>query len=92
MRMNVPSNIEDFDSDDPDIEFRKKRQDYWNMITKVRLEAIDEDFVRNFDLDDFSMHVERNYGLRMHIVNNKITDKFDIVDEKLYVLFLLKWK
>lgn len=92
MRMNVPNNIEDFDSDDPDIEFRKKRQDYWNMIRKIRIEAIDEDFVRNFDLDDFSMYVERNYGLRMHIVNNEITDKFDIVDEKLYVLFLLKWK
>lgn len=92
MRMNVPNNIEDFDSDDPDIEFRKKRRDYYNMIKKVCLEAIDEDIVGNFDFDDFSMYVERNYGLRMHIVDGMITDKFDIVDEKLYVLFLLKWK
>jgi hypothetical protein len=92
MRMNVPNNIEDFDSDDPDIEFRKKRQDYWNMIRKVLVKAIDEDLLENFDLANFSTHLERNYGLRIHIVDGMITDKFDIVDEKLYVLFLLKWK
>ena len=46
----------------------------------------------SFDADDFGTYVERNYGLKMHIVDGKITDKFDIVDEKLYTFFILKWK
>lgn len=93
MKVPLGNGLEDYDPDDPDIEFRKKRWDYWGILKKVREEYLKDIQALHgqFDADDFSAYVERNYGLRMHIVDDKITDKFDIVDEKLYTFFLLKW-
>jgi hypothetical protein len=88
--MKVPMDrIEDFDPDDPDIEVRRRRWDYWNTLKKIRTEALDNFPEGQFD---FSEYVEKNYGIRMVIVDGHITDTFDIVDEKLYTFFLLKWK
>ena len=87
--MKVPMNrIEDYDPDDPDVEFRNKRWDYWSTLKKIRTEAFDNIPEGQFD---FSEYVEKNYGIRMIIVDGNITDKYDIVDEKLYTFFLLKW-
>jgi hypothetical protein len=92
--MKVPIQFDDFDPQDPDIEFRKNRWNYWNVLKDVHAEYLaDVDALQGqFDADDFGTYVERNYGLKMHIVDGKITDKFDIVDEKLYTFFILKWK
>ena len=86
--MKVPIDFDDFDPQDPDIEFRKNRWDYWNILRKIRTETFDNIPEGQFD---FSEYVEKNYGIRMHIVDGNITDTFDIVDEKLYILFILKW-
>lgn len=92
--MKIPINgFTDYDENDPDIEFRKKRWDYWGILKKVHEEYI-ADFIDQpipFDASDFSRYVEQNYGLKMQIVDDRITDKFEIVDEKLYTYFLLKW-
>ncbi len=92
--MKVPIEFDDYDPQDPDIEFRKNRWDYWNVLKKVREEYLAnvDALAGQFDADDFGAYVERNYGLKMHIIDGKITDKFDIVDEKLYIFFILKWK
>ena len=92
--MKVPIAFEDYDPQDPDLEFRKNRWNYWNVLKDVRAEYITnvDALAGQFDADDFGTYVERNYGLKMHIVDGKITDKFDIVDEKLYTFFILKWK
>jgi len=92
--MKVPIEFEDYDPQDPDLEFRKNRWNYWNVLKDVRAEYITnvDALAGQFDADDFGTYVERNYGLKMHIVDGKITDKFDIVDEKLYTFFILKWK
>jgi hypothetical protein len=86
--MKIPIEFEDFDPQDPDIEFRNNRWDYWNTLRKIRTEAFYDIPEGQFD---FSEYVEKNYGIRMHIVDGNITDKFDIVDEKLYTFFILKW-
>lgn len=92
--MKVPIQFDDFDPQDPDIEFRKNRWNYWNVLRDVRAEYLTnvDALAGQFDTDDFRAYVERNYGLKMHIVDGRITDKFDIVDEKLYTFFILKWK
>ena len=91
--MKIPmKNFDDYDENDPDIEFRKNRWNYWDMVKKVHQEYIAdfEDLQIPFDADEFEKYVEKTYGLRMSIIDGQITDKFDIVDEKLYTYFLLK--
>lgn len=86
--------FDDFDPDDPDIEFRKNRWNYWTDLKKLREEYI-ADCIDNqgpFDTDDFGRYVEQNYGIKMHIDYGKITDKFEITDEKLYTFFIIKHK
>ena len=82
----------DYDENDSDIEFRKNRWDYWGILKKVRDEFLAKskflDLVN--ELDSFAAYVEKTYGFKMNIVDGTITDKFDIVDEKLYTYFLLK--
>jgi hypothetical protein len=88
--MKVPMDqIEDFDPEDPDIEFRKNRWKYWTILRKIREEYIIDKGM--FDTDSFEKYVERNYGIRINISDEKITDKFDIIDKKLYTFFILKW-
>lgn len=93
MKVPLGSGFEDFDPDDPDIEFRKNRWNYWNILKDIRSEYLTnvDALQGQFDTDDFGTYVERNYGLKMDIVDGRITDKFDIVDEKLYTFFILKW-
>ena len=45
----------------------------------------------DFDAYDFEDYLEQKYGVKMNIVNGNITDGYEIVDEKLYLIFLLKW-
>ena len=91
--MKIPiGQFDDFDENDPDIEFRKKRWDYWDILKKVHQEYMTDlkDLQKSFDASEFEKYVEKTYGLKMQIVDDRITDKFEIVDEKLYSYFLLK--
>ena len=91
--MKVPiDGFNDYDENDPDIEFRKKRWDYWDILKKVHQEYMTDlkDLQTSFDASEFEKYVLKTYGLKMQIVDDRITDKFEIVDEKLYTYFLLK--
>lgn len=91
--MSIPvGRFQDYDENDPDIEFRKKRWDYWNSLKKIRAEYMETVSALNgqFDAYEFEEYVENNYGIRMNLFQGNITDKFEIVDEKLYTLFILK--
>jgi hypothetical protein len=86
--------IQDYDDDDPEINFRKRRWDYWAALKLVRreymadLKALDG----QFDAFDFEDYIEENYGIKMNIVNGNITDGYKIMDEKKYLIFLLKFQ
>jgi hypothetical protein len=82
--------IQDYDDDDPEIERRKNRWNYWEALKKVRKEYMQQN--KEFDAYDFEDYLVGQYGLKMNIVNGNITDGYEIVDEKKYLLFLLKFQ
>ncbi len=82
--------IQDYDDDDPLIEQRKKRWDYWEALKKIRKEYMNQN--KEFDAYDFEDYLVGQYGIKMNIVNGNITDGYEIVDEKKYLIFLLKFQ
>lgn len=92
--MKIPKDFQDYDDDGPEMEFRKNRWNYWEALKKVRREYMEDDAVLagQFDAFDFEDYLVENYGLKMNIVNGNITDGYEIVDEKKYLIFLLKYQ
>ena len=88
--MATISQIQDYDDDDPDIDKRKNRWNYWEALKKVRKEYMSQN--SEFDAYDFEDYLLGQYGLRMNIINGNITDGYEIVDEKKYLIFLLKFQ
>ena len=86
---NISKDFQDYDDDDPALHQRKSRWKYWNALKKVRIEVMENK--TKFDAYDFEDYLEKKYGVKMNIVNGNITDGYQIVDEKLYLIFLLKW-
>ena len=82
--------IQDYDDDDPLIKQRKNRWNYWEALKKVRKEYMGQN--KEFDAYDFEDYLTGQYGLKMNIVNGNITDGYEIVDEKKYLIFLLKFQ
>ena len=82
--------IQDYDDDDPLIKQRKNRWNYWEALKKVRKEYMEQN--KEFDAYDFEDYLTGQYGLKMNIVNGNITDGYEIVDEKKYLIFLLKFQ
>jgi hypothetical protein len=84
--------IQDYDDDDPNIEQRKRRWDYWAALKQVRREYMREESTIEFDAYDFEDYIEEKYGIKMNIVNGNITDGYKVIDEKKYLIFLLKFQ
>ena len=82
--------IQDYDDNDPNIEQRRNRWNYWEALKKVRKEYMAQN--KEFDAYDFEDYLLGQYGLRMNIVNGNITDGYEIIDEKKYLIFLLKFQ
>jgi hypothetical protein len=82
--------FKDYDDNDPLIEQRKKRWDYWAALKLVRKEYMLQN--KEFDAYDFEDYLIGQYGIRMNIINGNITDGYEIVDEKKYLIFLLKFQ
>ena len=82
--------FQDYDDDDPNIEQRKRRWDYWSALKLVRKEYMAQN--KEFDAYDFEDYLVGQYGLKMNIVNGNITDGYEIIDEKKYLIFLLKFQ
>ena len=82
--------IQDYDDDDSEIDKRKNRWNYWEALKKVRKEYMLQN--KEFDAYDFEDYLLGQYGLKMNIVNGNITDGYEIVDEKKYLIFLLKFQ
>ena len=86
--------IQDYDDNDPEIDRRKERWNYWEALKKVRIEYMNDvaQLGGQFDAFDFEDYLIANYGLKMNIVNGNITDGYEIVDEKKYLIFILKFQ
>ena len=88
--MTTIPHIQDYDDDDPLIEQRRNRWNYWEALKQVRKEFIAQN--KEFDAYDFEDYLIGQYGVKMNIVNGNITDGYEIVDEKKYLIFLLKFQ
>jgi hypothetical protein len=93
--MTVIPHIQDYDDEDgPEMEFRKKRWDYWQALKQIRKEYMADmkSLDGQFDAFEFEDYIEENYGIKMNIVDGNITDGYKIMDEKKYLIFLLKYQ
>ena len=91
---NIPKSFQDYDDDDPKIEQRKKRWNYWAALKNIRKEYLADcaSLQGQFDAYDFESYVEANYGIKMNLVDGNITDGYEITDEQKYLIFLLKYQ
>jgi len=87
---NISKSFQDYDDDDPNINFRKNRWRYWSLLKLVRVEFMEDK--SNFDGYDFETYIEDKYGIKMNMVNGNITDGYQIVDEQKYLIFLLRFQ
>lgn len=87
---NISKSFQDYDDDDPNINFRKNRWKYWSLLKLVRVEFMEDK--SNFDGYDFETYLEDKYGIKMNMVNGNITDGYQIVDEQKYLIFLLRFQ
>lgn len=74
-------------------EFRRKRNEHWLRMRRARTQFLEDVAVADCSgTFDFWQYLEVNYGLIPHKDRSgDITEGYDIVDEKLYTLFLLKF-
>jgi hypothetical protein len=76
-------------------EYKKKRNHYWSMLRSARQDFIvlTDQAALEYEMGDdaFYYYLEQNYGLRVELIDGKIAGDYHIVDEKKYLLFLLKY-
>jgi hypothetical protein len=87
---NIPKSFQDYDSDDPNIDFRKKRWDYWASLRTLRQEYI-ATTGKEFNNIEFIDYIKEKYGFEINTNSDlEITDNYTIVDEKKFIIYLLK--
>ena len=98
--MTVPISVDDgfyYDTEAiPSLrEQREKRDQYWRMLFQARQDflALTAQASIEYDVDPgaFFYFLKQNYGLLVETVDGQITGDYAIVDEKKYLLFLLKY-
>ena len=87
--IKVPEDFQDYDDDDPDIVLRRNRMKYWRTLKALRGEFVSHN-QDTYSTDHFLKWVENTYGFKPVTVDNALTDQYDIVDEKKYILYILK--
>ena len=81
--------FQDYDDDDPELQRRINRWKFWQNLKLIRLEYIQKH--GEFDIDKFDQFIKSNYGIKLMTDEGNISDGFDIIDEKLYTIYLLKY-
>ena len=88
--VNVPKDFQDFDDEDPKLQRRLSRWAYWNNLKTLMGEFIEE--TGSKDHQEYKTWLEKKYGFRPIETNDgMMTDDLDIVDEKLYLVYILKY-
>lgn len=89
----VPKDFQDYDDDDERKEQRDRRYKYWQTLKNLRDEYLKEtqNNVNNLEPQVFLVWVEEKYGIKPKLFDNHITDDYDIIDEKKYMVYVLKY-
>lgn len=76
-------------------QIRKKRNQYWSMLRQAKIDFIkltDQASVEyEIGEDAFYYYLRHNYGVQIELIDGNIAGDYAIVDEKKYLLFLLKY-
>lgn len=98
--MKVPNSIEDafIPMETHDINAvqvqREKRDQYWRMLYHARQDFLiltSQAWEYDVDPGAFFYFLKQNYGLQVATIDGQITGDYAVVDEKKYLLFLLKY-
>jgi hypothetical protein len=91
----IPKSFQDYDDNDLNINFRKNRWDYWAALKKARKDYLKDigELDGQFDAFEFDNWLANNYGLKINVTDTtgNITDSYVVIDEKKYLIFLLKY-
>jgi len=88
--VNVPKDFQDFDDDDSKLTRRLSRWKYWNNLKRLMNEFTKE--TGSKDHHEYIVWLENKYGFRPIETNDgMMTDDLDIVDEKKYLIYILKY-
>lgn len=86
--LEIPIETEDFSALQVQ---KKKRNEHWARMRNARSYWMNVHELRSID-DNFWLWLRDDYGIVPHRDSaGNLTSEIDIVDEKLYVLFLLKF-
>lgn len=87
--VNVPKDFQDYDDDDPDYNKRDRRLHYWNVLRTLKAEFTEE--TGSTEATEYITWLENKYGFKPKINHEGyLTDDYDIVDEKKYLIYILK--
>jgi hypothetical protein len=74
---------------------KTKRYRYWAMLRSAKdefMRVTDQESIGYItDPSAFYHYLKQNYGLQVETVDSKVTDDCAIIDEKKYLLFLIKF-
>jgi hypothetical protein len=89
--VNVPQDFQDYDDDDPNIQFRRDRAKYWAALKEIRNEYNIDNAV--FDNHRFINWVKEKYGfvIAINIGTSFISDTYTVIDEAKFIFFKLKY-
>lgn len=71
------------------LSYQERRNAYWAMLRSAYNDYIADSTDPNFA--DFNKVMANRYGIRVNMVGGNIDSSFQILDEKKYTLFLLKY-
>ena len=88
-----------YDIDAEDIlslqEQRRRRDQYWRMLYQARQEYLkltDQEAAEfNINSSAFFYYLKQQYGLEVETIDGKITGEYAVINEKKYLLFLIKF-
>lgn len=74
---------------------KEKRNKYWQMLRSAKNDflRLTEQAALEYEMGEgaFYYYLQQNFGLRVELIDDKIAGEYTIVDEKKYLLFLLKY-
>jgi hypothetical protein len=71
-------------------EERDRRISFWTTLKLLRTEYQVTHY--EFDAYDFEKWVEEHYGIKLNFVDGNIGGDYQVVDEKKYLVYVLKFK
>lgn len=88
--INVPKDFQDYDDTDSNIEKRLSRWKYWQNLKLLKNEFKEE--TGSTDHREYKIWLENKYGfIPIETSDGMMTDDLDIIDQKKYTFFVLKY-